>query len=165
MKERTARLLAAMAAYDSDPGRVHHLVKVHGFASAIGKMEGLDGQTQFVLETAALVHDIGIRDALRQYGRSDGKLQEQLGPGEAETLLRRLGGYTEEEISRVAYLVGHHHTYTNVEGLDNQILIEADFLVNLHEFADRYQAILAAEDKIFRTESGKRLLHSIFGKK
>ena len=50
-----------------------------------------------------------------------------------------------------------------VAGLDYQILIEADFLVNLYEFADRYRAILAAEERIFRTASGKRLLHSIFG--
>ena len=40
MREQTARLLAAMAAYDGDPERVHHLVKVHGFACAIGRREG-----------------------------------------------------------------------------------------------------------------------------
>ena len=163
MRQATARLLAAMADYDADPALVHHFTKVHGFASAIGVMEGLDEETQFVLETAALVHDIGIRNARRQYGRSDGKLQEAIGPGEAETLLRGLGDYSEAQIERVMYLVGHHHTYTNVEGLDWQILIEADFLVNLYEFADRYKGILTAEERIFRTQSGKKLLHSIFG--
>lgn len=163
MKEQTARLLAAMADYDRDGALVHHFTKVHGFAAAIGRMEGLDEETQLILETAALVHDIGIRNARRQYGCSDGKLQEKIGPAEAEALLRSLGGYTETQIARVKYLVGHHHTYTNVEGLDYQILIEADFLVNLHESPDRYRAILTAEERIFRTESGKRLLHSIFG--
>lgn len=163
MGEQMARLLAAMAEYDRDPSLTHHLTKVHGFAAAIGKMEGLDEETQFILETAALVHDIGIRNAMRQYGRSDGKLQEAIGPDEAEALLRSLGGYTEAQIDRVRYLVGHHHTYTNVEGLDYRILIEADFLVNLYEFADRYKAILAAEEHIFRTQSGKALLRSIFG--
>ena len=165
MKEQTARLLAAMADYDRDPALIHHFTKVHGFASAIGVMEGLDEETQFILETAALVHDIGIRNAQRQYGRSDGKLQEAIGPGEAEALLRSLGGYTEEQIQRVTYLVGHHHTYTHVEGLDYQILIEADFLVNLYEFADRYRSILAAEERIFRTRSGKQLLERMFGQK
>lgn len=163
MRAETARLLAAMADYDREPALIHHFTKVHGFAAAIGAMEGLDGETQFVLETAALVHDIGIRNAERQYGRSDGKLQEQIGPGEAETLLRALGDYTDGQIERVKYLVGHHHTYTDVVGMDHQILIEADFLVNLYEFAERYRAILAAEERIFRTASGKRLLHSIFG--
>lgn len=165
MKAQTARLLAAMADYDRDAALVHHFTKVHGFAAAIGTMEGLDEETQFILETASLVHDIGIRNAMRQYGRSDGKLQEAIGPGEAEALLRSLGGYTEEQIDRVTYLVGNHHTYTQVEGLDYQILIEADFLVNLHEFPERYRAILAAEEKIFQTASGKRLLHSIFLRK
>ena len=41
--------------------------------------------------------------------------------------MRKVGGYTEEQIERVKYLVGHHHTYDNIDGLDYQILIEADF--------------------------------------
>ena len=84
---------------------------------------------------------------------------------EAEALLRTLGGYTEDQIDRVKYLVGHHHTYTDVEGLDYRILIEADFLVNLYEAPDRYRAILTAEERIFRTASGKRLLQDIFSQK
>mgnify|MGYP000340972515 FL=1 len=32
---------------------------------------------------------------------------------------------------RVAYLIGHHHTYDKIEGMDYQILVEADFLVNI----------------------------------
>ena len=34
---------------------------------------------------------------------------------------------------RVAYLIGHHHTYDKIEGMDYQILVEADFLVNINE--------------------------------
>ena len=162
MTPQTARLLCAMAEYDGDAGRIHHFVKVHGFACAIAALEGVDEETQFVLETAALVHDIGIRNCLEKYGSSRGPLQEQEGPAEAEAVLRAVGGYTDRQIDRVKYLVGHHHTYTNIDGLDYQILVEADFLVNLHESADRYRAILA-EERIFRTESGKRLLHALFG--
>ena len=162
MTPQTARLLCAMAEYDGDADRIHHFVKVHGFACAIASLEGVDEETQFVLETAALVHDIGIRNCLEKYGSSRGPLQEQEGPAEAEAVLRAVGGYTDRQIERVKYLVGHHHTYTNIDGLDYQILVEADFLVNLHESADRYRAILA-EERIFRTESGKRLLHALFG--
>lgn len=162
MTPQTARLLCAMAEYDGDADRIHHFVKVHGFACAIASLEGVDEETQFVLETAALVHDIGIRNCLEKYGSSRGPLQEQEGPAEAEAMLRAVGGYTDQQIDRVKYLVGHHHTYTNIDGLDYQILVEADFLVNLHESADRYRAILA-EERIFRTESGKRLLHALFG--
>ena len=162
MTPQTARLLGAMAEYDGDAGRIHHFVKVHGFAYTIASLEGVDEETQFVLETAALVHDIGIRNCLEKYGSDRGPLQEQEGPAEAEAMLRAVGGYTDQQIDRVKYLVGHHHTYTNIDGLDYQILVEADFLVNLHESADRYRAILA-EERIFRTESGKRLLHALFG--
>ncbi len=163
MNTQTARLLHAMADYDRHAERIHHFVKVHGFAAAIAELEGVDAETKFILETAALVHDIGIRNCLQKFGSSHGKLQEQEGPAEAETLLRGLGGYTEQQIQRVKYLVGHHHTYDNIDAADYQILVEADFLVNLHESPDRYRAILAAEQRIFRTESGKQLLHALFG--
>lgn len=163
MTNQTARLLAAMAEYDHHAGRIHHFVKVHGFACAIAALEGVDGETQFVLETAALVHDIGIRSCLEKFGSSRGSLQEQEGPAEAEAVLRSVGGYTEQQIDRVKYLVGHHHTYTDIDGIDYQILVEADFLVNLQESPDRYRAILAAEQRIFYTQSGKRLLHALFG--
>lgn len=162
MTPQTARLLCAMAEYDGNADRIHHFVKVHGFACAIVSLEGVDEETQFVLETAALVHDIGIRNCLEKYGSSRGPLQEQEGPAEAEAMLRAVGGYRDDVIERVKYLVGHHHTYTHIDGLDYQILVEADFLVNLHESAHRYRAILA-EERIFRTESGKRLLHALFG--
>lgn len=42
-------------------------------------------------------------------------------------------GMTTEQISRVAYLVGHHHTLTDIKGMDYQILIEADYIVNASE--------------------------------
>lgn len=64
--------------------------------------------------------------------------------------------WPQEVIDRVCYLVGHHHTYDNIDGMDYQILVEADFLVNLFEDGStRY-----AEKRIypdFRTEGGKRL--------
>ena len=42
-------------------------------------------------------------------------------------------GFQERVIRRVEYLVGHHHTYKDIDGLDYQILVEADFLVNYFE--------------------------------
>ena len=44
------RLLYAMMEYEKGcPKRVQHLLKVYEFARMIGKMEGLDTHTQFVL--------------------------------------------------------------------------------------------------------------------
>ena len=155
-------LYREMMAYDAgDPARIQHFVKVHSFAQAIGKAEKLEEEVQFILECAALVHDIGIKPAEAKYGKSDGKLQEQEGPAEAEKMMRVLG-FEEVVIERVSYLVGHHHTYTNIDGMDYQILVEADFLVNASESNYSRESIEGAKDRIFKTPAGCRLLESIF---
>ena len=60
------QLARAMIEYDNgDPKRIQHTTKVHAYASLIGKCEGLDDETQFILESAALVHDSGIRASER----------------------------------------------------------------------------------------------------
>lgn len=140
----------------SDSRRIQHLVKVHRFAQLIGHMEKLDAHTQFLTECAALVHDIGIRPAEEKYGACNGKLQEQEGPSYARKMLKELK-FDEADIERICYLVGHHHTYTNIDGIDYQILVEADFLVNFYEDELRQDSIQTAFDKIFRTESGKTI--------
>ena len=58
--------------------------------------------------------------------------------------------------------MGHHHTYTDIQGLDYQILVEADFLVNLYEDSSPPEAQRAAYQKIFKTETGKRLCREQF---
>ena len=138
------------------PARMQHLLKVHDFTRMIGQGEQLDEHTQFVAECAALVHDIGIRPAEEKYGASDGKLQEQEGPSHARVLLEKLG-LEGADIDRICYLVGHHHTYTGIDGLDYQILVEADFLVNFYEDSLPLEAIQSAYARIFRTKTGKEL--------
>ena len=61
------------------------------------------------------------------------------------------------------YLIAHHHTYTGIDGADLQILIEADFIVNLYEDGASMNAVKNAYDRIFVTESGKRILKDSFG--
>ena len=54
-------LALAMINYDNgDPKRIQHTTKVHAYASLIGIGEELDEDTQFILESAALVHDIAL---------------------------------------------------------------------------------------------------------
>ena len=72
--------------------------------------------------------------------------------------------FTPAQADRVAYLVGHHHTYTNIDGMDYQILVEADFLVNLYEDGVSGEAIERAGEKIFRTKSGTDILETMFQK-
>lgn len=152
-----------MAFNRGDPKRIQHLMKVHRFAQLIGRMEGLDPHTQFITECAALVHDIGIRPAEEKYGACNGKLQEQEGPAYAREMLLRLG-LDGQDVERVCYLVGHHHTYTAIDGMDYQILVESDFLVNLYEDQLDHEAVRQAYDRIFRTRAGRELCRvSYFG--
>lgn len=155
-------LLAMIQYYQGDARRIQHFVKVYEFAKLIGEEQGLDKKTQYILETAAIVHDIGIKMAEEKYGRCNGKLQEQEGPAEAEKLLESLG-YERDIIHRVSYLVGHHHTYHDVDGLDYRILLEADFLVNLYEDGLDKKGVQNAYDRVFRTDAGRRICRDMFG--
>ena len=65
-------------------------------------------------------------------------------------------------MDRICYLVGHHHTYTAIDGPDYQILVEADFLVNLYEDQLGPEAVDSALERIFRTRSGKQLCRTLY---
>ena len=73
--------------YAGDKKRINHFIKVHGYAKAIGTAEELDERTMLILETAAYVHDIGIKISEEKYNSSAGKYQEIEGPPIAEEML------------------------------------------------------------------------------
>ena len=155
-------LARAMCRYEGDcVQRVNHFLKVHGFAKIIGEGEGYPPETLQLLEAAALVHDIGIRPSLEKYGSSAGPYQEKEGPAVAKAMLEELG-YPPAFVERVCFLVGHHHTYTAIDGVDYQALVEADFLVNISEDGMERPAIEAVEKQIFRTAVGKELLRTLY---
>lgn len=157
-----ARLIAETAAYDrGDPRRIQHFIKVHNFARTIGILEGLDHTTLFTLEAAAVVHDIGIHASEEKHNSTAGRWQELEGPPIAKELLTRLS-FDPEITERVCFLVGHHHTYHDISSLDYQILVEADFLVNLYEDDAPPLAVQNALDTIFHTKSGIRLCQDLF---
>ena len=150
-----------IAYYAGDVRRINHFLKVYGFAKAIGEMEGLDESTQEIIEIAALTHDIGIKNSEKKYNSSAGNYQQIEGPPEAKKLLAELG-IESGVIDRVCWLIAHHHTYTRVDGLDYQILLEADFLVNADEGGLARAAIENMRQSVFRTGAGVRLLDSIY---
>lgn len=159
---KICELTLEMINFDAgEPELIQHFIKVHEFALLIGSMDSVPYDIIEVLEAAAVVHDIGIKVCMEKYGKCNGKLQEQEGPAYAEELLNRLG-FRKELIERVSYLVAHHHTYSNIDGIDYQILVEADFLVNLFENQDGKENIQAVYNKIFRTESGRKLCRQMF---
>lgn len=156
------RLFLAMVEYEKGtPHRIAHFAKVHAYAALIARQEGLTPQLQLITEAAALVHDIGIRPSLEKYHSSAGKYQELEGPAPAGEMLRRLG-FEEPVKQRVCFLVSRHHTYHPVEGMDHQILLEADFLVNAMEESMSEQAIRTGREKVFATKTGLALLDAMY---
>ena len=142
--------------YQGQPKRIQHFLKVHAYAKLIGEQEGLDKEILDILEVAALTHDIGIKISEEKYNSSAGKYQEVEGPAVAQQMLEDLQ-YDKAKTDRVCYLIGHHHTYDQIDGIDYQILVEADFLVNLYEDELDQDAVQTAFHKIFQTETGKKL--------
>ncbi len=71
-------------------------------------------------------------------------------------------GFEPDVVERVCFLVGHHHTYDQIDGMDYQILVEADFLVNLYEDEAGEQAVETALERIFRTRTGRELCQAQF---
>ena len=69
-----------------------------------------------------------------------------------------------EVIDRIVYLVTHHHSPDAVDGLDYQILIEADYLVNADEMGLSAENIRNFRDCFFRTRTGTDLLNMIYTK-
>ncbi len=164
MTGKIALLTQRMIGYEGDcVKRVNHFLTVYAFAKTIGELEGLDDATLFTLSTAALVHDVGIRASLAKLGHYDAGLQQEEGPPVAREMLRELD-FPADVIERVCYLVSRHHTYTDIEGLDYQILVEADFLVNIFGKGMCGEQLEAVRKNIFKTRAGLTILRSMYGK-
>ena len=150
--------------YQGQPKRIQHFLKVHAYAKLIGEQEGLDKEILDILEVAALTHDIGIKISEEKYNSSAGKYQEVEGPAVAQQMLEDLQ-YDKAKTDRVCYLIGHHHTYNQIDGIDYQIMIEADYLVNADESNFSGNNVRNMLEKVFKTETGKFLLQSMYQKR
>lgn len=160
--DKLGHLIREMIAYYAgDVRRISHFLKVYGFAKTIGELECLDENTQEILELSALTHDIGIKNSEMKYGSSDGKFQQIEGPPEAKPLLEKLD-ISPAVIDRVCWLIAHHHSYSDINGLDYQILVESDFLVNIDEDNMSPESIQHVREKLFKTQAGINLLHAIY---
>ena len=138
-------VIAKMIAYsDGNKHDIAHFLKVYTYARMIGEMENLTERKQEILEIAAVIHDIACPVCRVKYGNTkDVEIDDEMK-------------------ERINYLVSHHHTYTNVDGLDYRILLEADFLVNADESEMSENAVETARERVFETNTGKKLLTSIY---
>ncbi len=147
--------------FKEDVRRISHALKVHGFACAIAGQEKLSGSEALTLELSAVLHDIGIREAERKFNSTAGKYQEMEGPPIARRILAECGE-EDEVVKRTCFLVGNHHSYTKIDGIDFQILIEADFIVNIQEDGMDKDIVKSIKDKYFKTSAGKNILDSMY---
>lgn len=156
-----AKLLKSIFDYDPDGPNIHHLMAVHGYSRLIAQMEKVDEHTLFITEAAAYLHDIGCKISKEKFGNSQPQHQEEEGPIIAKELLAPFN-LSADDVERICFIIGHHHTYKAIDGIDFQILVEADYIVNLMEGYCKRYSLPAMKENIFKTESGKYLLEQMF---
>jgi HD superfamily phosphodiesterase len=159
---KISQIMEKMIAFSD--GNIHdidHFVRVWNYAKTIAELEEIDSETQYILEVAAITHDIACPLCREKYGNTNGKHQEEEGIPLVKAFLSD-SGMTKAQIDRVAFLVGHHHTFKEIDGLDWQILIEADYIANATENGYSKENISNFIHKIMKTESGIRLAHAVF---
>ena len=154
-------LLKDIFDYDSDGPNIHHLMAVHGYSRMIAQMEKVDEHTLLITELAAYLHDIGVKVSKEKYGNSQPQHQEAEGPIIARELLSKYD-LPAEDVERICFIIGHHHTYKAIDGIDFQIRVEADYIVNLMEGYCKRDSIPAMKENVFKTESGLYLLKQMF---
>jgi HD superfamily phosphohydrolase len=158
----TDEIVKLMLDYNgTDVRRINHALKVFAFAQNIARAENCDERTQAIIEYASILHDIGLHKAEKIYSAGLLKYHEELGPEVARELIDDL------EIDpavkdRVYFLIGNHHSYAKINGLDFQILVEADLLVNMFEDDYSRETIASVKQKIFKTKAGKAMLDSMY---
>jgi hypothetical protein len=69
---------------------------------------------------------------------------------------------SKEIIKRVCFIIGNHHSYTKINDIDFQIVVEADLMVNIFEDNMNKEAIKNINNSLFITESGKKLIKTIY---
>jgi len=155
------QLIAAMKAeFDGDQPRITHALLVLERAEQILRVEGGDPR---VVVAAAVLHDIGIKEAERKHGSSAGCYQELEGPPTARRLMKGLD-LDVETTEHVCCIVGSHHSGDRVDALEFRIIWDADWLVNLAaQAAQKDEARLRETiEQAFRTKTGKEIAYRLF---
>lgn len=157
-------LLKMINYFNGDVVRINHALKVLTFSKIIGEAEELEEKELLILELSAILHDIGIKVSEKKYNSSAGNYQEIEGPAVAKSLLEDFK-LEPKTLDRILFLIGHHHSYSKIDALDFQILVEADFLVNIFEDSLTENSTMHIRTKYFKTKTGTNLLDSMYIKK
>ncbi len=144
-----------------DRAQVEHAMKVYVYASVIGDLEGLKGDQLRSLRAAAILNGIVLPECLDREGEWNDELQQRYGEPMVREVLSRLG--YDRYANRVAYLVGHSRNYFEEmqDQPDLQILIEANFLVNLSD-GTCTESPQDVYNRYFATASGRAMMKDLF---
>jgi HD superfamily phosphodiesterase len=147
--------------FGNDVKRINHALKVYSFAKTIAELEHLNQVTRTIIEVTAILHDIGIKEAERKYNSSAGNYQEKEGPTVAKSILEKTV-LPFDTINRICFIIANHHSLSKIDDIDFQIIVEADFLVNIFEDEITAETVKAILEKHFKTKSGIQILSAIY---
>lgn len=139
------------------PQMVLHTLNVLKHGEDIMEAEGVIGEEKELISIVALLHDIGIVEARKKYGSSEGPYQEKEGARIAFEILKKVG--YNKDIDRICYIIAHHHTPEKIDGRDFQIQWEADLIENLK--SSDGEKIRRAIEENFKTAGGKELAYRL----
>lgn len=127
-KAPRAKLIRAMIGFfGEDVGRIEHALRVLYHAERT--MERYDAYDLDIVLASAVFHDVGIKIAEEKHGFQDAKKQELYGPPAAEELLSSVG-FPAAKIEKVKEIIGNHHSPSQYDYVELEILKEADRIVN-----------------------------------
>jgi len=160
-----SRVVLDMVAYfGDDHKRISHAQKVHSYTKTIAELEALAGPAVKRLEAAAVLHDIGIPEAVRIHGSGAPEFQEKEG---ARVAAEILSGYDlpPGELDWIVAAVGAHHTYHKADASGFRILFEADYLVNIMEknVDDSPESVRNIRERYFRTPRSLEIFDLLYG--
>lgn len=160
VKEKVIREMKRV--FKEIPFGVNHTLNVLQNAEDIMKGENLGEEEKELVSIVAILHDIGAVEAQRKHGSIDGIYQEKEGPKVARELLKKVGYSKNDE--RICFIIGNHHTPSKIDGIDFQILWEADLLENLTimDKEKEQEEIKKSIDDNFKTATGKKIAYERF---
>jgi putative nucleotidyltransferase with HDIG domain len=146
--------------FGADEKRIEHAIAVLNYTEQIQAVEGGD---PLIVRAAAILHDIGIREAERKHGSSAGKYQELEGPAIAEEILNKYD-IPPEAVEHACKIVANHHSAKEIDTTEFRIIWDADWLVNIPaDFPDASNDDLRQIiEKRFKTREGRRIAEELF---
>jgi len=143
------------ATFAGDERRICHALAVLECAEKI--LEGEAGDP-LVVKAAAILHDIGIKEAERKHGSSEPRFHEMEGPPIAREILRK-HGVDDARADAVCAIVANHHSAKDMDMSEFRIVHDADRLINIVDVGRAHGADTVRDlaGVGFHTEGARRL--------